>query len=382
MIPGAARATSPGVRTVRTFAAMLTVAVVLLAALEGLSRLVFRLWVGAWPQTLAAQLEDNRRATAVLYRRHPYLLTSAREGAHDPREDRIVINSLGYRSPERPRKKPLLVSRVVCAGGSTTWDPWAITNETTWVSQLERRLRASGRFVEVWNSGFPGWTSQENLIALAIRDLELEPDVVVLYQGINDLQPASHMPFSPDYAPFHADMQLSLLGFDVPPLPWYERLFLVERVRALLFGPPQGSFTTNAVPGTMRRTTLVPDAVRVFERNVRSFIALATAHGARVVLATQRFSPRRTKGVRGVLEFAMPDLDPTSAPQQLERLNDVLRGFAARGDADLADVARDVDWNGGDFRDLMHTSPVGSTKLAAALVEPVGRALDAQKRKP
>jgi hypothetical protein len=74
-------------------------------------------------------------------------------------------------------------------------------------------------------------------------------------------------------------------------------------------------------------------------------------------------------------------IDLASASPHLERLNDLLPGFAARGDADLVDVARDVAWVNGDFRDPMHTSPRGPRKLAEALVEPIGRALDARKCK-
>jgi lysophospholipase L1-like esterase len=364
-------------RAAQAVAVMALLAVLLLAALEGATRLVLRVTTGRWPRTVAAEIDDGRRATSVLYRRHPYLLTAAREGARDPREDRIVINSLGYRSPERPRPKPRFVQRVVCAGGSTTWDPFAVTNDAAWPSQVEQGLRARGTAAEVWNAGFPGWTSLENLIALSLRDVDLSPDVVVLYQGINDLQPAAHVPVEPDYTPFHSDMQLSLLGLGVPPLPWYERLVMVERAHDALFGPRGGWLTGRPQSAETVRRVVHADGVRVFERNVRSFVAVARAHGARVLLVTQHLHvvKERHRNMDGLFQFAFPDLDPESAVRQLARLNDVLRAIAATGDADLFDADRDVRWNTNDFVDTMHTSGRGSRKLAEALVEPVARVL-------
>ena len=169
----------------------------------------------------------------------------------------------------------------MCAGGSTTWDVLAASNATTWPALVESELRAGGRAVEVWNAGFPGWTSLENLIAFESRDLELRPDLVVLYQGINDLQPASHEPVDPDYADFHAALQRASIGLDLPPLPWWDRLVLVERARDALLGHQLLRIPGTPVAAGPPRRTLSPDGVRIFERNVRSLVGVARAHGAR-----------------------------------------------------------------------------------------------------
>ena len=71
----------------------------------------------------------------------------------------------------------------------------------------------------------------------AVRDIDLEPDVVVLYQGINDLQPASLDPFDPAYER-HADLTRRALGFDLPALPWHRRSLLVEELRFLTARAP------------------------------------------------------------------------------------------------------------------------------------------------
>ncbi len=355
---------------------MLLVAVALLLGAEG----VFRCWLrwrdGRWPATLPVAFEQAQREVRTLYRRHPYLLVAPREGARDTRTERIAINSLGYRSPERPREKPSGVARVVCSGGSTTYDVLAPGNAATWPAQLEAALVAGGRRVEVWNAGFPAWTTLENVIALETRDVDLEPDVVILYQGINDLQPLAHDPVDPQYAGFHAEYLVTSLGFGDDGVPWYRRSVLAERASALLLGRPPRAVWQPTPAGAVR-TSISPEGLRVFERNVRSFVAVARAHGADALLATQPLhSSRQTDRI--VYEQLLPDLDPSAVPAALEQLNDVLRRLARDLPVALADVARDVAWTDADFLDPMHTSAGGSRKLAAALQGPVARLLDAR----
>ena len=43
----------------------------------------------------------------------------------------------------------------------------------------------SPRF-EVINAGTPGWTSAESLINLQFRLLELNPDMIIIYEAVND----------------------------------------------------------------------------------------------------------------------------------------------------------------------------------------------------
>jgi lysophospholipase L1-like esterase len=348
-------------------AIMLAIAVAILLAAEGTVRVLLRLRTGTWPSTLAVGYADWQLDTRTrLYRRHPFLLIASRENARDAHGERIYINSLGYRSPERPREKALGVRRVVCSGGSTTYDVRAYGNAATWPGRLEAALVTGGRRVEVWNAGFPGWTTLENLIALASRDVDLAPDLVILYQGINDLQPLSEEPIEPQYDGFHAQEMLTGLGFDGATVPWYRRSVLAELTNQRL------GFDRRAIPEPPRRTprtSLSGEALRIFDRNVRSFVAVAVAHGARVLLVTQSLVLRadHVQADEEVYRQWIPALDPRTGPAALEQLNDVLRKLAVEMHVSLADAARDVAWADADFIDPMHMSARGSGKLAAFL---------------
>jgi lysophospholipase L1-like esterase len=365
-------------RLVRDAALMVLIAAGLLAAAEGGVRIVERLRTGRWPATQASAFHAAIRGSLTrLFRPHPYLNAAPREGSRvlEGRGQRTWFNALGYRSPDRPREKPPDAVRVVCAGGSTTYDALALTNENSWPWQLETGLAATGRTVEVWNAGVPGWTSLENLIALEIRDVDLSPDLVLLYQGINDLQPGAQEPFSAQYEGVHAEAMRIVLGIGLPGLPWYERSVLFEKVRdAFGLTPP----TTGAVStATKRHERLPAEAVATFRRNVRSFVAVARAHGARVLLATQPLRLRAGHEQEDVayLERWIPDLAGTAAPRELERLNQTLRELAVGPDVLLADVTRDIPWSDGDFSDPMHYTNAGRAQLVAFFASRVPAAL-------
>lgn len=362
-------------RWLRDSLIILISALVLGLVVELGTRVAIRLKSHSWPVTTAARFDTEIRRLLRLYRRHPYLNTAPREGMSAAAFGKQAsFNSLGYRSPERPREKPPGSVRIVCSGGSTTFDILSVDDSKTWPWQMEGMLRELGLDAEVFNAGFPGWTSLENLSSLAIRDVDLRPDIVVLFQGVNDLQPASHQPFDRQYERGHAEQTVRALGFELQPLKWYEHSLFVEKSRDLIVGKRDPWQRVQVLPSSHdRRVELPPEAIQTFERNIRSFIAVATAAGAQVLLATQpiRIRGRFGEADRAYLAQWILGLDPVVVPEQLERLNTVLRDLTEEGPAVLADVATDVAWQDSDFSDPMHFSARGSSLMARFMADAV-----------
>jgi hypothetical protein len=221
-------------RSIRDALAIVAIAAALLILAELALRVVPRIRTGVWPVSRATYTRNVIAEYNAFYRKHPWLHTAPAGGARFERVagqlSHASWNQQGYRSPERPVERPPGVRRLLVSGGSTTFDVLAPDDASSWPWQLERRLQAGGDSVEVWNAGMPTWTSVENLISFAIRDADLEPDVALLYQSINDLQPASQQPFDPQYER-HAELTRSSLGFDLAPLPLGQRLLLIDWLR-------------------------------------------------------------------------------------------------------------------------------------------------------
>lgn len=97
------------------------------------------------------------------------------------------LNRQGFRDDDVELPKPPGVFRIVCIGGSTTEE--GATNATTYPNLLEAELNA--RFggsprIDVVNCGVSGiLTSGER--ARTFDYLALEPDLLLFYEGVNDL---------------------------------------------------------------------------------------------------------------------------------------------------------------------------------------------------
>lgn len=100
-----------------------------------------------------------------------------------------IHNSVGFRGREFTIAKPDDSYRIVAIGGSTTYSSGVDDYEKSYPSLLEQYLHESGfDAVEVINAGASGYTSHQNFINLQFRVLPLEPDLVIVYQGFNDIQ--------------------------------------------------------------------------------------------------------------------------------------------------------------------------------------------------
>lgn len=122
----------------------------------------------------------------------------------------IETNSLGWRSPEVAIPKPADEFRIVCIGGSTTVEGW--TNDATYPAILQRLLASHFRTtkISVVNGGLSGLNSWgENRKAQDY--LALEPDLIIEYNGVNDIAWRIFPLLSSEIGPVQRIMRKSIL---------------------------------------------------------------------------------------------------------------------------------------------------------------------------
>ena len=127
-------------------------------------------------------------------------------------------------------------------------------------------------------------------MSLEIRDVDLAPDVVIVFAGVNDLQPAGHLPFTPDYTAGHAEILPRVLGVAPVPVRLVSRSVFLEFLLGRLAPPGAPAAEGYAAAWNWtgaRGATTSGRGVATFERNLRSTVAVARAHGARTVLVAQ-----------------------------------------------------------------------------------------------
>jgi lysophospholipase L1-like esterase len=118
-------------------------------------------------------------------RRDPVLSMSFRPSCDgELRGTRMTTNELGLRGPAVDHGARI----ILAAGDSCTWG-WEVAQDASYPADLQRLLdeRALEHRYQVVNAGVPGYTSHQGLEYLRDRGLQLDPAVLILAYGFNDL---------------------------------------------------------------------------------------------------------------------------------------------------------------------------------------------------
>ena len=219
------------------------------------------------------------------------------------------VNSRGYRGPEIAVPKPAEVYRIVALGGSTTFGLFLENWRLAYPHRLQRHLRRAHGYshVEVVNAGAPQYTTWESAVNMLLRVPELEPDMVIIYHGINDVGVRLTDPeyFDGLYSAkgYWTDQEdplppFSLLRFGMQRLGFElqadYRLDAKFRVPAGIRScMPGGSALDGYCSGfdMAARDVLRANPPKYFERNMRSMIRLAHDMNSETLLLTWAYSP-------------------------------------------------------------------------------------------
>lgn len=339
-----------------------------LIVLAALGAVAAEIGVRAIDAVSSSSLDEHRQR--YLYRRHcrlenhwpaqrgdyPYLPYIP--NAKDPR-----VNSLGFRGTEIEQRKPDGVYRIICIGGSTTWDeyPAHLQNE------LSADFEAQGLRLEVINAGDVAWTSMDSQINFITRCLPLGPDAIVIYHGINDAIPAFGDTHSPDYSHWRSRLEKNRpLIWDKLPL-WLDHSAAYVALRALL-ERKQPALGWNELT-TRYDVNVAADhfnGMEPYRQNIFNIIAIARARGIETFLCTPVFN----------YEYKFKySLDRWG--MAVEQANELTRTFGGRWpDVHVIDVAQSLRGSNDWMIDFCHFTPEGKKRLARFIADHIRPTMD------
>ncbi|MDZ4772618.1 MAG: SGNH/GDSL hydrolase family protein [Planctomycetota bacterium] len=237
---------------------------------------------------------------------HPYLgyVLSPNFSTPEGADQQARHNSMGFRGKETTWEKPPGVFRIVTTGGSSVYGQSESCDAAVWSQKLEDYLNAGGggRKFEVVNVGVPGWSSFEMLINLELRALDLQPDLVIVYEAINDMRCALYTPGGEPQrdnthwrATWFTDRPSridELLAHSRTYLIWRRYMTDYVQARSDLFFFGVKNFANNnddAYVHTAAGKPLPEMGFTTYRRNLNNIISLVKQSGAQVLIVTQAF---------------------------------------------------------------------------------------------
>lgn len=295
-------------------------------------------------------------------------------------------NSLGYRGEEFSVSKPAGTFRIVTIGASTTYSIDVQDYKNSYPRLLEQYLRESGfEHVEVINAGVVAYTSYQNLINVQFRALPLQPDLIIVYQGFNDIPERFVYPYSrylgdrsgsveasntdifmPDILEYST--ALRILGirigqtashssiewhFNQRPRDYPDREFSRQTNRGIY---PSGIFEEVSVADMLENNPPVH-----FERNLVNLVAVTSSHQVKLILVTMVLDDdfHESAGSRKNLKFSTDEYVQANGQH-----NEVTRSIAALTGTPLLDLAALFPDDHTLFTDALHMNESGNAKRA------------------
>jgi len=274
----------------------------------------------------------------------------------------IAVNSLGFRGPEIRVPKPPGTVRLAFIGASTTWCGEVSGNDKVWADIVAKSLAQAfpAHHFDYVNGGVPGYTIPASRKNLELRVAPLAPDVIVIYEGMNDLSGELREVAAAKGVARDAKMEPASRLAD------YSLLWNLAEKNLRVW------FAQQRVQTSKGRLVLDASALGDgFRRDLTGLVQAAQQRAKRVAVATFSIQLRSGQSADEQLRAAASRLyyEPFMTPQGIidayRRYNEIVREVAAATGALLVDGEDDIPGDPAHFADTVHFTDAGSAAMAA-----------------
>ncbi len=284
-----------------------------------------------------------------------YLFYPEEELPYMAERTRFTTNNMGFRGPHLAVTKPKNEIWLFMVGGSTT-ECLYLDDDATITANLEQYLAAAcpdTMAIRVYNAGKGGDKTYDHVAMISQRIVHLEPDMIILFCGLNDLLAAMA---DVDYLHLPSDRRTAYSLLDL--LAQLATELQIPRHVISLLSRGSDAELRQAIPfhsnyknlAQLCRSYPLSDRppridLAAYERNVRTIIGIARGHNIKLMLLTQpttwnsRFDPRVSDwhwmNCSDGKRYREGDMD-----RAMEAYNDVTRRLAREFDIPVIDLAR------------------------------------------
>lgn len=306
------------------------------------------------------------------------------------------VDNFGFRGENISKIKPKGTFRIFILGGSTVLNAYTPYEQTA-PKILETLLQKKypDKKIEVINAGIDGYTSEHSLIQYLFKIRDFNPDMIIMWHGINDWYYScspperAYGPFQPDYSNFlGADAQMAYNDFTIPPIlsvkfvfvdffikfiqdNWYSDIIHVFQKNHQFSG-----YYTDATINKQYSMTSYP-SLYSYTRNVQELVDATKADHVTLILGDQAnlysntLTPEeKSKLYVPVLQCTRPDgtyPSLSSMVTAMKNFNNATKNVAQNNNIQFVDLAAQIPKNLQYFTDDVHYTPLANAKIATIL---------------
>ncbi len=272
---------------------------------------------------------------------------------------------------------------VLAIGGSTT-DERYITDDETWVAQLQAQFGAHGKPVRIANAAIDGQSSVGHINALTqwlSKIPGLRPRYVIFYVGINDVavNDTTTTQFDQIVSPSRSrQIRQYITNHSALYNLYRTALGMIQADRAQLLHGRVMRRVARWVPVTERidpQEMHKTDArlLDAYAARLKVLTELTRRMGAEPIFVTQMRTDYKIEDGK-LFTLVMPRRDGTFIAEgsdwslvRLQLFNETTLTTCAELRLTCIDLATQIDFTEEDFYDAIHTTPIGSKKIATFL---------------
>lgn len=310
------------------------------------------------------------------------------------KQENLPVNSLGFRGEEISRTKPKDTYRIVILGGSTVLNR-EVTYEKNAARLLEKQLRQKfpQTHIEVINAGKDYYTSEHSLIQFMFKVSDLDPDLIIMWHGVNDMWAScllegqlTHGDYKSDYSHLYGAVSNIIFGYFQPkPVIQFKLLsfdFLIKSLQDNIYSDLISNIKERKIALAVqeykenKNTIKVHDfpSIDAYKRNLTYLISLTKNKNIPLILGNQAnlyknnnsFSEVKAMYYRRCMKDGK-DYDIESLKYGLDLFNAATKDIAAKNNIMFIDFDKQIPKNLNYFIDNVHYTEAGNELIAQTL---------------
>ena len=249
--------------------------------------------------------------------------------------------------------------KIAILGGSTAFGT-RVSDEESWPALLQEKL---GKRFAVINYGVPGYSTAEAIIQMALVVPDKQPQIVIFYEGWNDIRNYHEKELGADYYAhgmgLYGNLSIPMLKNNYSNS--FATIWLIDWIINAVKNPSESKDDIFSDPD--------PFVDKIYLRNLKTLRLLTDEINAFGIFIPQVLNYSRFQSKEGADGWSKHILNK-SMPFLMERFNSHMEGLCAQKNSNcvvLSEITKQ-EWLPEDFEDEGHLSKQGGLKFSEVVL--------------